>query len=80
MLGNDIIDKMSKLGVICDIQPSFVGTDSAWVRKRLPGKIHKTSYCWKTLMRKGIVCAGGSDAPIETWLVFFFIIYLSIMY
>ncbi|KJE92046.1 metal-dependent hydrolase [Capsaspora owczarzaki ATCC 30864] len=81
ILGSDLIDRMSQLGVVADVQPPFVGTDCAWVAKRLgdgsdgsaaPGVAEhlqdrlRSSYAWKTLLTRGIHVAGGSDAPIET--------------
>lgn len=37
VLGSDLIEKMSRMNVIADVQPPFVGTDSLWVAKRLGG-------------------------------------------
>ncbi|MHA2098890.1 MAG: amidohydrolase [Candidatus Kariarchaeaceae archaeon] len=67
ILGEDLIERMKKLGVIANIQPQFVTTDSKWVEKRL-GKGSerlKYSYAWKTLIDSNIPVAGGSDSPIE---------------
>ncbi|OQR95706.1 hypothetical protein THRCLA_07638 [Thraustotheca clavata] len=66
ILGPDLIAKMSRLGVIGDIQPSFVLTDATFAEKRLPSSVVPYSYCWKSMTQAGIICAGGSDAPIET--------------
>lgn len=65
VLGSDLIQEMKDLGVIADIQPSFVITDTSFVKKRLEESILPYSYCWKRLMNSNIICAGGSDAPIE---------------
>jgi hypothetical protein len=65
ILGPDLIDQMRELGVIADIQPTFVITDAAFAKKRLDESVLPYSYCWKRLMESGIVCAGGSDAPVE---------------
>lgn len=64
-MGSDLIDKMVENGIVANIQPSFVGTDAKWVQDRLEKKVQATSYVWKTLLKKGIQCAGGSDAPVE---------------
>lgn len=64
ILGEDLIKKMVSQGVVANIQPSFVPTDSMWVEKRLSDLQY--GYAWKTLIQNGVVCAGGSDAPIET--------------
>lgn len=66
MLGADLIEEIEKLGIIADIQPSFVITDTSFARKRLDESVIPYSYCWKQLMDSNIICAGGSDAPIET--------------
>lgn len=66
ILGADLIKQMKDQGVIGDIQPSFTITDASFARKRLDDHVLQTSYCWKTMLNNGIVCAGGSDAPIET--------------
>jgi len=65
VLGEDLMDRMAQQGVVANIQPSFVGTDCKWVQERLPVEVQQTSYCWKSLGERGVVCAGGSDAPVE---------------
>ncbi|OQR92014.1 hypothetical protein ACHHYP_04127 [Achlya hypogyna] len=66
ILGPDLLPVMARLGVIGDIQPSFVITDASFAEKRLPTNVVPYAYCWKRMQAAGIVCAGGSDAPIET--------------
>jgi predicted amidohydrolase YtcJ len=66
ILGADLIETMREQGVIGNIQPSFTITDSAFAKKRLPEHMLPFSYCWKKMLDAGVVCAGGSDAPIET--------------
>lgn len=65
ILGEDLLQKMQNMGVIANIQPQFVTTDSAWVEKRVVPELLPYCYSWKTIMERGIVAAGGSDAPIE---------------
>ncbi|OLS24450.1 MAG: N-substituted formamide deformylase precursor [Candidatus Heimdallarchaeota archaeon LC_2] len=67
ILAQDLINKMSQLGVIANIQPQFVTTDSQWVEKRLGegNERLKYAYAWKTLLNNQIPIAGGSDSPIE---------------
>jgi len=65
VLGEDLINRMAKQGVVASIQPSFVGTDCQWIQERLPSHVLKTSYCWKSLLENGVYCAGGSDSPVE---------------
>ncbi len=64
ILSRDAIEMMKATQTIANIQPVFVFTDSLWAEKRVGSRI-KYSYAWKTLLEEGIVCAGGSDAPIE---------------
>ncbi|WP_085509113.1 amidohydrolase [Thalassobacillus devorans] len=65
ILRDELYDKLTKLNVILDLQPTFVASDFPWVIERI-GKHRLThAYAWKTLLDKGIPCAGGSDAPIE---------------
>ncbi|CAM9101259.1 unnamed protein product, partial [Ectocarpus fasciculatus] len=66
VLGRDLIDLMREMGVIANIQPSFVPTDMEWASARLTSDVLEFSYAWRTLMQDGVWCAGGSDAPIET--------------
>ncbi|CAH0487558.1 unnamed protein product [Peronospora farinosa] len=66
ILGNDLIYQMHEQGVIGNIQPSFTLTDAAYVRKRLQDDVIPFSYCWKRMLDGNVVCAGGSDGPIET--------------
>ncbi|EGD75660.1 hypothetical protein PTSG_07778 [Salpingoeca rosetta] len=66
VLRQDVVDAMAQLQVVANIQPSFVVTDAAWVMKRLPPALLTHAYVWRTLLMRGIPCAGGSDTPVET--------------
>ncbi len=61
----DLVERMQKLDVALDIQPSFVTSDFPWVIERLGVERINWAYAWKSLLRKGLISAGGSDAPIE---------------
>ncbi|WP_347862573.1 amidohydrolase [Salimicrobium sp. PL1-032A] len=65
ILNDGLMERLKKLPVVLDIQPSFVASDFPWVIDRLGEDRLKKSYAWKTLYDKGILLAGGSDAPIE---------------
>lgn len=67
ILRKDLIPRMRKQGVIANIQPPFVPTDTSWLHLRLPKPLLEYAYVWKTLMTEGIICAGGSDSPVENW-------------
>lgn len=60
-----LIEKLKKVNVIIDIQPTFVASDFPWVVERIGDDRLPYSYPWKTFLDAGIPCAGGSDAPIE---------------
>ncbi|KAB3530719.1 amidohydrolase [Alkaliphilus serpentinus] len=63
----EILEKMAKLKVIADIQPSFVMTDMKMVENRVGKERAKDSYIWKSMLNQGVMVAGSSDAPIESF-------------
>lgn len=63
----DIIDKFKKLGVIANVQPSFVMTDHPIVEKAVGKERAHYSYAWRTLLEEGIHTSFSSDAPIESF-------------
>ncbi len=65
ILNESIIRKLAQLGIIANIQPIFINTDLHWAEKRIGKQRMKYSYAWKTLLDNKILCAGGSDAPVE---------------
>ncbi|SIS49337.1 hypothetical protein SAMN05421758_10215 [Salimicrobium salexigens] len=65
ILDGELIARLQKLPVVLDIQPSFVASDFPWVIERIGEKRMEYAYAWKTLYDKGVLLAGGSDAPIE---------------
>ncbi|MCP2036316.1 putative amidohydrolase YtcJ [Planomicrobium sp. HSC-17F08] len=61
----DLVERMQKIDVALDLQPSFTTSDFPWVIERLGEERIGWSYAWKSLLNNGLICAGGSDAPIE---------------
>ncbi len=61
------LKRMKELPVVLDIQPIFLCTDLYWVDSRLGSKRVDWAYMWKTLMENGIIMAGGSDCPVESF-------------
>ncbi|NJP36987.1 amidohydrolase [Alkalicoccus luteus] len=61
----ELRSRLKKLDVVLDIQPRFTASDFPWVMDRLGQDRLPDSFAWKTLLEDGLVCAGGSDAPIE---------------
>lgn len=65
ILAPNLISEMKRLGVIADVQPKFITTDMRWAQQRVGPERMRTSYAWKTMLRAGILMAGGSDCPVE---------------
>lgn len=65
VLNPQIIGRLQALGVIADIQPKFVTGEQAWAGARVGPERVRWAYPWKSLWDAGIVCAGGSDCPVE---------------
>ncbi|MEH7379560.1 amidohydrolase [Bacillus sp. JJ1533] len=65
ILRKELIERAKQLPLILDIQPRFVVSDFPWVVERIGETNMENCYAWKTLLREGLHCAGGSDAPIE---------------
>lgn len=63
----ELICRMSKLPVIVDIQPPFMLTDFHWIEDRVGQERAKSSYAWKTYQEHGLLMAGGSDCPVESF-------------
>ena len=57
--------RMKKLQVILDLQPAFVTSDFPWVLDKLGHERKGHVYAWKTFINEGLICAAGTDAPIE---------------
>ncbi|WP_240511874.1 amidohydrolase [Paludifilum halophilum] len=65
VLRRDLVDRLTRLQAVVDIQPRFVASDFPWVIRRLGPERLEYAYAWKTLLEAGIPCGAGSDAPIE---------------
>lgn len=65
ILRPELIQRMKDLPVVLDLQPRFTISDFPWVIDRLGEERIRNCYAWKTLLDEGLMCAGGSDAPIE---------------
>ncbi|MDY6038229.1 MAG: amidohydrolase [Eubacterium sp.] len=63
----DLIERMSKLPVIIDIQPTFLCTDVHWIEERVGAERAANSYQWKTYIEHGLMLLGGSDCPVENF-------------
>ncbi|MEG0471651.1 MAG: amidohydrolase [Solibacillus sp.] len=59
------VERMKKLPVILDLQPAFVPSDFPWVLEKIGAQRTSLAYAWKTFIDEGLMCAAGTDAPIE---------------
>ncbi|MHA1256401.1 MAG: amidohydrolase [Promethearchaeota archaeon] len=65
LLTSDVIKDMKELGLIASIQPPFITTDKKLALYRLGEERAKYTYPIKSLIEAGVVCASGSDSPVE---------------
>ena len=61
----NLFDRMARLGVGAAIQPPFVASDQTGAPRRLGEARLLGAYPAKSLLDRGILVAGGSDAPVE---------------
>ena len=59
------LTRMKQLPVILDLQPAFATSDFPWVLEKLGPSREGHLYAWKTFLDTGLMCAAGTDAPIE---------------
>ncbi|MFX0071410.1 MAG: amidohydrolase [Candidatus Hermodarchaeota archaeon] len=65
LLTPDVIKDIQELGLITSIQPSFITTDRKLADYRLGPIRSKYTYPFKSLVDAGVICASGSDLPVE---------------
>jgi predicted amidohydrolase YtcJ len=59
------IPRFAALGIIPSMQPSHAIGDLHFAPSRLGIKRLEGAYAWQSLIKTGVVIAGGSDAPVE---------------
>lgn len=59
------VERMKKLPIILDLQPAFVPSDFPWVLEKVGTQRTSLAYAWKTFIDERLMCAAGTDAPIE---------------
>eukprot|EP00913_Durusdinium_trenchii_P019787 g18600.t1 len=66
-LNKNLVERMSKGGIIANVQPQFVPSDLPIIKSRVGEGTERFNYAyvWRTLMKAGVHVAGGSDAPVE---------------
>jgi len=62
----DQFSRLAELNCISAIQPVFVPTDMQIVEDRVGKRLASTSYAWRSMLEEGLICSGGSDAPVES--------------
>jgi len=67
ILNDDLVAQMAAVGAIANVQPQFVPSDLPIVKERLGADTERFryAYAWRTLLRRGVRLAGGSDSPVE---------------
>ncbi|MEH7418166.1 amidohydrolase [Neobacillus drentensis] len=65
VLREDLVERLERLPVVLDLQPAFVPSDFPWVIDRLGKERLEWAYAWKKLVDRGLMCAAGTDAPVE---------------
>lgn len=65
VIRKELIQRLVHSNRIADIQPRFIVGDYPWVKERLGEEREQNLYAWKTLLSAGVLCSGGSDAPVE---------------
>ncbi|NLY72217.1 MAG: amidohydrolase [Tissierellia bacterium] len=63
----EIIRRFKSLEVGVFAQPIFINYDMHIVYDRVAKSLAETSYAWKSFINAGVVCAYGSDAPVESF-------------
>lgn len=65
LIQETLLPRLENPSLVADIQPRFVVSDYPWITERLGKKREKDLYAWKKMLSAGVICAGGSDAPVE---------------
>jgi predicted amidohydrolase YtcJ len=65
VMGDDLIERMAAKGVIGSMQLSFATSDQHFAESAVGPIRAQTSYAWKTMLRRGVRLAGGSDFSVE---------------
>ncbi len=61
----ELIQRMKKIPLIIDIQPSFLESDRYWILDRIGPERFQHAYPWHTYQKEGLMLTGGSDCPVE---------------
>ena len=68
LINENLLERMKRLPLVLDVQPSFVSSDLHWIEDRLgENRLHKGAYAWKTMLDAGLILTGGSDCPVVSY-------------
>jgi len=68
LINENLLERMKRLPLVVDIQPSFVSSDLHWIKDRLgENRLHNAAYAWKIMIDAGIILTGGSDCPVVSY-------------
>jgi len=59
------IDRMVDTGAVASMQPTHATSDMPWAEARVGKERIKGAYAWRTMLKKKIPLAFGSDFPVE---------------
>jgi len=59
------IERIADLGIVACVQPAFLGSETAWLERRVGPDRLALTYPFHSLLTAGARLAGGSDAPVE---------------
>ena len=61
----DQMEKLKRMGAVCDIQPPFVPSDIRIAGERVGEERISWAYAWRSMMEAGLTVTGSSDNPVE---------------
>lgn len=64
-----LLNKIKENDLITYIQPIFIDYDMHIIESRVGLEYSKNTYAWKSMMNRGIIPCGGSDAPVVSFNV-----------
>lgn len=65
----ELYQRMADMRIGADIQPLFLASDLGMLMERLGAERSRASYAWHSLIKRGVVLGGSSDAPVEDFSV-----------
>jgi predicted amidohydrolase YtcJ len=60
------ISRIAALGIVCSVQPAFIGSEVSWLVDRVGLDRLTRTYAFGSLLATGATLAAGSDCPVES--------------